>query len=50
VETDELLQFLKGEGCAELQGFGIGRPAPIDAHGPIIGGPPTARNRSAVAA
>ena len=48
VETDEQLQFLKGEGCAELQGFGIGRPAPIDAHGAIIGS--AARGPQAMAA
>jgi EAL domain-containing protein (putative c-di-GMP-specific phosphodiesterase class I) len=50
VETDEQLQFLKGEGCAELQGFGIGRPAPIDVHGPIIGATSPAQTRSPVAA
>ncbi len=43
VETDEQLQFLRGEGCAELQGFGIGRPAPIDAHGAITSGAPGMR-------
>jgi EAL domain-containing protein (putative c-di-GMP-specific phosphodiesterase class I) len=37
VETDEQLDFLRLEGCAEVQGFGIGRPAPIDALFHIVG-------------
>ena len=49
VETDEQLEFLKGEGCAELQGFGIGRPAPIDAHVAVVGAT-LVRTRRAVAA
>ena len=28
VETAEQIAFLRGEGCAELQGYAIGRPAP----------------------
>ena len=48
VETDQQRQFLRGEGCAELQGFGIGRPAPIDAHANHLGA--SAETRSAVAA
>ena len=31
VETDAQLAFLRAEGCAEVQGFGIGRPAPLEA-------------------
>jgi diguanylate cyclase (GGDEF)-like protein len=31
VETAEQLEFLRGEACAEVQGYAIGRPAPIDA-------------------
>lgn len=30
VETLEQIEFLKREACAELQGYAIGRPAPID--------------------
>ncbi|MDO8296701.1 MAG: EAL domain-containing protein [Caulobacter sp.] len=33
VETDEQLQFLRGEDCAEVQGYAIGRPAPADTLG-----------------
>lgn len=33
VETDEQLQFLRGEHCAEVQGYAIGRPAPADTLG-----------------
>ena len=29
VETDSQLQFLRGEACAEVQGYAIGRPMPI---------------------
>lgn len=31
VETEEQILFLRGEQCAELQGYAIGRPAPVDA-------------------
>ncbi|MBI1685928.1 EAL domain-containing protein [Caulobacter hibisci] len=30
VETQEQIDFLRGEACAELQGYAIGRPGPID--------------------
>ncbi|MFZ5668161.1 MAG: EAL domain-containing protein [Pseudomonadota bacterium] len=30
VETPEQLEFLRGEACAEVQGYAIGRPAPAD--------------------
>ncbi|WP_269715160.1 bifunctional diguanylate cyclase/phosphodiesterase [Caulobacter sp. NIBR2454] len=30
VETGEQLAFLRGENCAEVQGYAIGRPAPVD--------------------
>jgi diguanylate cyclase (GGDEF)-like protein/PAS domain S-box-containing protein len=30
VETEEQILFLRGEDCAELQGYAIGRPAPVD--------------------
>jgi EAL domain-containing protein (putative c-di-GMP-specific phosphodiesterase class I) len=31
VETDQQLAFLRAEGCAEVQGFAIGRPTPLQA-------------------
>ena len=30
VETEEQIIFLRGENCTELQGYAIGRPAPVD--------------------
>jgi diguanylate cyclase (GGDEF)-like protein/PAS domain S-box-containing protein len=33
VETEEQIVFLRGEDCAELQGYAIGRPGPIDSLG-----------------
>jgi diguanylate cyclase (GGDEF)-like protein len=33
VETEEQRQFLRSEDCAELQGYAIGRPAPVDTLG-----------------
>ncbi|MDG2521562.1 EAL domain-containing protein [Caulobacter segnis] len=30
VETGEQLAFLRGENCAEVQGYAIGRPAPVE--------------------
>jgi diguanylate cyclase (GGDEF)-like protein/PAS domain S-box-containing protein len=30
VETEEQIAFLRGENCTELQGYAIGRPAPVD--------------------
>ncbi|NBB13906.1 EAL domain-containing protein [Caulobacter sp. SLTY] len=33
VETEEQRQFLRGEECAELQGYAIGRPAPAETLG-----------------
>ncbi len=38
VETDRQLAFLRAEGCAEVQGYGIGRPVPLEALGSMIGG------------
>ena len=38
VETDQQLSFLRAEGCAEVQGFGIGRPVPLEALAAMIGG------------
>jgi len=46
VETDEQLDFLRLEGCAEVQGFGIGRPAPIDTLAHIVGAARPTRARS----
>lgn len=33
VETEEQILFLRGENCTELQGYAIGRPAPVSAIG-----------------
>ena len=33
VETAEQLEFLRGEACAEVQGYAIGRPAPLEGSG-----------------
>ena len=33
VETEEQILFLRGENCTELQGYAIGRPAPVDTLG-----------------
>ena len=43
VETDEQLQFLRSEDCAEVQGYAIGRPAPADTLGAWTNAPPAAR-------
>jgi len=37
VETAEQLEFLAAEGCAEVQGYLIGRPQPIAHYGEIVG-------------
>ncbi len=46
VETEEQREFLRGEDCAELQGYAIGRPAPAETLGawtndsPAVSPPP----------
>ncbi|MCG6204961.1 EAL domain-containing protein [Rhodopseudomonas sp. HC1] len=42
VETQEQLDFLVDEGCDAVQGYLIGRPAPIDDYPWLIGLPPRA--------
>jgi diguanylate cyclase (GGDEF)-like protein/PAS domain S-box-containing protein len=37
VETKTQLAFLKRESCDEVQGYLIGRPAPIDTYAPLVG-------------
>jgi diguanylate cyclase (GGDEF)-like protein len=37
VETHEQAQFLRGIGCDELQGYFLGRPAPVDAAEKLFG-------------
>jgi diguanylate cyclase (GGDEF)-like protein len=37
VETKEQLDFLTHEGCDEIQGFFVGRPAPIRSYATIVG-------------
>jgi EAL domain-containing protein (putative c-di-GMP-specific phosphodiesterase class I) len=39
VETQEQLEFLKKERCDAVQGFLIGRPAPIDLYADTVGRP-----------
>ena len=45
VETAGQLEFLKREGCDEVQGYLIGRPLPIDNYSEIVGiaSPPARR-------
>jgi diguanylate cyclase (GGDEF)-like protein/PAS domain S-box-containing protein len=38
VETQEQLGFLADEGCDAVQGFFIGKPAPIGQYGALVGG------------
>ena len=38
VETEGVRAFLMLEGCEELQGYLIGRPAPVAAHADLING------------
>ncbi|CAN5314547.1 EAL domain-containing protein [soil metagenome] len=42
VETQEQLDFLVDEGCDSVQGFFIGRPAPIEHYATVLGAAPTA--------
>ncbi len=37
VETEEQLSFLAQEHCPEIQGYIIGRPAPIQVYGEVVG-------------
>ena len=37
IETHAQLAFLEDEGCDWVQGYLIGRPAPIEAHGALTG-------------
>jgi len=37
VETKEQLAFLRREGCDEVQGYLLGRPAPIAQYARLIG-------------
>ena len=39
VETEEQLKFLAEAGCDVVQGFLIGRPAPIEKYGSLVGRP-----------
>jgi EAL domain-containing protein (putative c-di-GMP-specific phosphodiesterase class I) len=38
VETEEQLDFLRREGCEELQGYVLARPAPIGTFAHLVGG------------
>jgi len=37
VETDDQLAFLSREACAEVQGYLVGRPMPIDSYDNVVG-------------
>jgi EAL domain-containing protein (putative c-di-GMP-specific phosphodiesterase class I) len=43
VETSGQLEFLKREGCDEVQGYLIGRPLPIENYAEIVGIPSAPR-------
>ncbi|MFC0239638.1 sensor domain-containing protein [Rhodopseudomonas telluris] len=49
VETQEQLDFLVEEGCDAMQGYLIGRPAPIDAYPWLVGVTPRLGGASALA-
>ncbi len=49
VETRDQLAFLTSENCNEVQGYLIGRPAPIDAFAEIVGNPAPPRRKIALA-
>ncbi|MEA2930737.1 MAG: hypothetical protein QOG38_3165, partial [Hyphomicrobiales bacterium] len=42
VETGEQLAFLKRESCDEVQGYLVGRPAPIETYAEMVGRAPAA--------
>jgi diguanylate cyclase (GGDEF)-like protein/PAS domain S-box-containing protein len=42
VETSEQLAFLRRESCDEVQGYFVGRPAPIDTYAEMVGRAPAA--------
>jgi diguanylate cyclase (GGDEF)-like protein/PAS domain S-box-containing protein len=50
VETNEQLKFLEQEACGEIQGYLIGRPAPIERYSEIVGHKIGARQAEAVRA
>jgi diguanylate cyclase (GGDEF)-like protein/PAS domain S-box-containing protein len=43
VETEAQLSFLSEEGCDSVQGYLIGKPAPIDHYAALIGGSPVVK-------
>ena len=49
VETEEQLAMLRDQGCAEVQGFLVGKPLPIAAYADLTGAPPAPDNAAAVA-
>jgi diguanylate cyclase (GGDEF)-like protein/PAS domain S-box-containing protein len=42
VETKEQVAFLQREACSQIQGYFVGRPAPIDQYAECVGRAPTA--------
>ena len=49
VETSGQLEFLKREGCDEVQGYLIGRPLPIENYAEIVGIAPAPQTRDEMA-
>jgi EAL domain-containing protein (putative c-di-GMP-specific phosphodiesterase class I) len=45
VETQEQLGFLAEEGCDAVQGYLIGKPAPIAQYATLVGRPPQTSDR-----
>ena len=46
VETREQLAFLAREACNEIQGYYVGRPAPIECYSDLVGRKPAAKIRA----
>jgi diguanylate cyclase (GGDEF)-like protein/PAS domain S-box-containing protein len=49
VETNEQLDFLTSEACAEMQGYLVGKPQPIAAYAEAVGREPAAEKVASVA-
>ena len=47
VETDDQLVFLANEACTEVQGYLVGRPAPIETYAEVVGRPGARKRKAA---
>ena len=45
VETKEQVAFLQREACSQIQGYFVGRPAPIEQYAQLIGRKPAADDK-----